>query len=85
MVAAHRFPHGHGRDDALCLLFLVYYGRDGARTSRRSHHGHDRLGKLKNTSLHRSSWPREGKMSAVAVTATVTGVTMVAWHYHGRD
>ena len=76
--------HGHGR--VLCFFLYAYHDRDGARVSRRSHHGPDTPGKLKNTSIHCSSRRRgEGKRSAVAVTATVTGVTKVAWPDHGLD
>ena len=52
MVAAHQVLHGHGRGDVLCLFFLVYHGRDGARTPRRSHHGRDNQRKMKNKPMH---------------------------------
>ena len=76
MVPACLIPPSNGRDGVLFTFFHVYHGRDGARTSRRSHHGSDNQGKMKNKSMHYSSRPRgEGKSEAVAVTA----------HDHGRD
>ena len=76
MAAVLNFPHGNGCDGVLFTFFHVYHQRDGARTSRRSHHGRDNQGKMKNKSMHCSSRPRgEGKSEAVAVTA----------HGHGRD
>ena len=77
MAVASPFPRSHGRGRVLFSFLYIYHGRDGARTTRRSHHGRDNQGEMKNKSMPCSSRPRgEGILSAVAVT--VTGVTMVA-------
>ena len=86
IAAACSILHGHGRGGVLFLFFLDYHGRDGARVSRMSHHGRDKQWKKKNTWCPKLSRPWGWRnMGAVAVTATVTGVTKVAWPDHGRD
>ena len=80
MAAACSILHGHGRGGVLFLFFLDYHGRDGARTTRRSHHGRDNSREMKNTLIHYSSRLRGGgKMNTVAVTAMVTGMTNFYW------
>ena len=86
MVTELNFPHGNGRDGVLFILFHVYHGRDGARTTRRSHHGRDNSRKMKNTLIHGASRPwGEGKQVAVAVTANGHGHDHVLLAHHGRD
>ena len=75
MVTACLIPPSQGRGMVFFPFLLVYHGCDGARTPRRSHHGRDRLGKMKNKSMHYSSRPRgEGKVRQWPSRPTVTGV-----------